>query len=155
MTPDPTEAPQPQLPVDGMLCFALYSATHAMQSVYADLLEPLGLTYPQYLVLSALWQKDGQSVGDIGRTLHLESNTLTPILKRMAAAGLILRGRDMADERRVLVHLSDAGRSLGPKTAHFAACILERSGLDLQGLRDLQSRVTALRNALRHSAPTG
>lgn len=137
------------MPLDRMLCFALYSATHAMQAVYADLLEPLGLTYPQYLVLSALWQRDGQSVGDLGRVLHLESNTLTPILKRMATAGLILRGRDEADERRVLVHLTDAGRAMAPRTADFGACVLGRSGLDMAGLADLQARVTALRDALR------
>lgn len=83
----------PALPPSHMLCFALYSAAHAMQAAYKPLLEPLGLTYPQYLALSALWAEDGQTVGQIGAALHLDSNTLTPLLKRLEQAGLLIRGR--------------------------------------------------------------
>ncbi|QYK43390.1 MAG: MarR family transcriptional regulator [Paracoccaceae bacterium] len=132
-----------------MLCFALYSATHAMQAVYAPLLEPLGLTYPQYLVLSALWQKDGQGVGELGRGLGLESNTLTPILKRMAAAGLILRDRDAADERRVTVRLADRGEALRAHAGPIAACVRERTGLAQDALAELQTQVSRLRDTLR------
>lgn len=135
-----------------MLCFALYSATHAMQAVYAPLLEPLGITYPQYLILATLWQQDDQTVGALGRALHLETNTLTPMLKRMAAAGLVERRRDGEDERRVRIRLTEAGQGLQAQTAHFPGCIHDRSGLTLDELVDLQGRIIRLRDHLRHPA---
>ncbi len=104
-----------------MLCFALHSAAHAMHAAYAPLLEPLGLTYPQYLALSALAAEDGQSVGTLGATLRLESNTLTPLLKRMEAAGWLTRRRSDRDERQVLLHLTDAGRALAGQAAAIPA----------------------------------
>lgn len=135
-----------------MLCFALYSATHAMQAVYAPLLDPLGITYPQYLILATLWQQDDQTVGALGRALHLETNTLTPMLKRMAAAGLVERRRDGDDERRVRISLTELGRGLKAQTAHFPGCVLDRSGLTLEDLMDLQGRITRLRDHLRRPA---
>ncbi len=137
------------VPVPQMLCFALYSTTHAMQAAYQPLLDDLDLTYPQYLVLSALWDADDQTVGQIARTLHLESNTLTPLLKRLQAMGHLTRTRDPGDERQVRVRLTDDGRALQPRAAHIPACILERSGLTLTALTALQGQITALRDHLR------
>jgi DNA-binding MarR family transcriptional regulator len=132
-----------------MICFALYSATHAMQHAYKPLLEALGLTYPQYLVLVALWGSDGQTVGQLGQALQLESNTLTPLLKRMEAQGLVARARDAKDERQVRVSLSTAGREMQARAAGIPGCILERSGMSLAGLTALRDQVNALRDQLR------
>jgi DNA-binding MarR family transcriptional regulator len=132
-----------------MICFALYSATHAMQHAYKPLLEALGLTYPQYLVLVALWGSDGQTVGQLGQALQLESNTLTPLLKRMEAQGLVARARDAKDERQVRVSLSTAGREMQGRAAGIPGCILERSGMSLAGLTALRDQVNALRDQLR------
>lgn len=137
------------IPVPQMLCFALYSATHAMQAAYQPLLDDLGLTYPQYLVLSALWERDDQTVSQIARTLQLESNTLTPLLKRMQTTGHLTRTRDPDDERQVRIRLTDQGRALQDRAAHIPGCILEKSGLTLPGLTALQARITDLRDHLR------
>lgn len=137
------------LPLSDMICFSLYSATHAMQAAYKPLLDEIGLTYPQYLVLTALWQTDGRSVGDIGQTLQLESNTLTPLLKRMEAQGLLSRARNRADERQVLVSLTEAGRALQARAAHVPACILEKSGMTLPALTALRDQINQLRGQLR------
>lgn len=139
------------IPVPQMICFALYSATHAMQAAYQPLLDDLGLTYPQYLVLSALWDRDDQTVTQIARTLHLESNTLTPLLKRLEAMGHLTRTRNPADERQVRIRLTDAARALQTRAAHIPGCILQKSGLSLQDLTALQTRITALRDHLRGS----
>ena len=137
------------LPVPQMICFALYSATHAMQHAYQPLLDGLGLTYPQYLVMSALWVEDGQTVGQIARALQLDSNTLTPLLKRIEGRGLVARTRDRADERQVRVTLTDAGRALQQDADPIPACILAKTGMTLPDLTDLQTRITALRDHLR------
>lgn len=131
-----------------MICFALYSASHAMQRTYGPLLESVGLTYPQYLVLIALWAEDGQSVGQIGRALQLESNTLTPLLKRVEALGLVTRTRSVADERQVIVALTEAGREMQARLAHIPACIVESSGMTLDALFSLRDQVNALRDGL-------
>ena len=138
-----------QMPVDDMLCFALYSATHAMQSVYKPMLDSLGLTYPQYLVLVSLWCKDNQTVGQLGVALHLESNTLTPLLKRMETAGHLTRHRNASDERQVQIRLTDQGRTLQPKTRDIPDCILAQSGLDLADVLALKTQITSLRDHLR------
>lgn len=132
-----------------MICFALYSATHAMQQAYKPLLEEIGLTYPQYLVMVTLWSEAGLSVGDIGRRVHLESNTLTPLLKRLEVQGLVIRRRDTEDERQVRIDLTEAGRALGPRAAHIPACILEKTEMDLTALTLLRDDITALRDRLR------
>ena len=139
----------PTLP--DMICFALYSANHAMQRVYAPLLSEMGLTYPQYLVLLSLWDQDDQTVGALGRALDLESNTLTPLLKRIEAQGLVARTRSAADERQVRVTLTDQGRSLQARAEHIPACILARSGLDTSALAALRDAVTTLRDQLRQA----
>ena len=140
---------QDQMPVSEMLCFALYSATHAMQSVYKPLLEDMGLTYPQYLVLVSLWVQDDQTVGQLCAALHLESNTLTPLLKRMEAAGHLTRQRNAQDERKVHIRLTDQGRNMRSKSQHLSRCIFDHCGLSLAALTDLQNSITALRDHLR------
>jgi DNA-binding MarR family transcriptional regulator len=135
-----------------MLCFSLYAAMHAMQAAYRPLLEPLGLTYPQYLVMSALWGQDGLSVGQIGQALHLDSNTLTPLIKRLQGAGLITRTRSTADERQVLVTLTDAGRAMAQRAAEIPACVLKASDLTTMQADILRDRLTALQKSLRASA---
>ncbi len=139
------------LPLPDMICFALYSATHAMQHVYKPLLDDLGLTYPQYLVLTALWTGQAQTVGSLGRQVQLESNTLTPLLKRLEERGLITRSRSTADERQVNITLTDTGRALQARAAHIPAAVLEKSGLSLDDLTRLRDQITTLRDQLRGS----
>lgn len=138
-------------PLPDMICFALYSANHAMQRVYAPLLSGLGLTYPQYLVLLSLWAQDRQTVGALGRALQLESNTLTPLLKRMEAQGLVSRSRDAADERQVIVALTAKGQGLQDQAAPVTACIFEACGLELDRLIALRGQITDLRDRLRQA----
>lgn len=137
------------MPLSDMICFSLYSATHAMQAAYKPLLDAIGLTYPQYLVLTALWQSDRQTVGQIGQTLQLESNTLTPLLKRMEAQGLLTRARSSSDERQVVIRLSPQGQALQARAAHIPACILEKSGMTLPQLTALRDQINLLRGQLR------
>ena len=138
------------------LCFAIYSAGHAFNRVYKPLLDRLGLTYPQYLVMVALWDRDDQTVGGLGEKLSLESSTLTPLLKRLETMGCVKRTRDPADERQVRVRLTDKGRAIRDKALEIPGCILEASGLKVQDLRRLRKDIAALRTALEsHTAKTG
>src|SRR6476620_5280999 len=108
--PAKTFDPDQMLRLDNQLCFALYSASLAMTKLYKPLLEELGLTYPQYLAMLALWEQDGLMVSELGERLSLDSGTLTPLLKRLEAAGFVSRIRDVQDERRVHIHLTTTGR---------------------------------------------
>ncbi|MEI4471340.1 MarR family winged helix-turn-helix transcriptional regulator [Frigidibacter sp. MR17.24] len=141
--------PDPPLPLDGMLCFALYSAAHAVQQLYKPVLDEMGLTYPQFLVMTALWERDGRTVSSLGQALRLESNTLTPLLKRMEAAGLVSRARDPQDERQVRITLSERGRALAARAGDPARCLMERSGLDAEALAGLRAQVAAFEAVLR------
>ena len=132
-----------------MLCFALHSAAHAMHAAYAPLLEPLGLTYPQYLALSALAARGEQTVSELGADLRLESNTLTPLLKRMEAAGWLSRKRDDRDERQVRLSLTDEGRALAKLAAGVPRAFGEKTGLDLAEITDLRDILSALRDRLK------
>ena len=132
-----------------MLCFALHSAAHAMHAAYAPLLDPLGLTYPQYLVLSQLAAQDGQTVGAIGTALRLESNTLTPLLKRMQSAGWLTRARDDRDERQVRITLTAEGRALADRAAQVPRAFVERTGLEMAQIIDLRDILGALRDRLK------
>lgn len=127
-----------------MLCFALYSANHAMTRLYRPLLQPLGLTYPQYLVLVALWSEDERRVGALGEELGLDTNTLTPLLKRMAEAGLVTRSRSAADERVVTVRLTDKGRALEAEAERITTCVFKATGLSVEELADLRDRIARL-----------
>ena len=144
-TPDPAEL----LLLDKQLCFALYSASHAMTRLYQPMLADLGLTYPQYLALLVLWEQDSLTVSDIGARLSLDSGTLTPLLKRMEAGGLITRLRDAADERRVVIRLTPAGRRLKSKAAAIPACLIEATGCSLDDVLTLTRQIQALKARLQ------
>ncbi|WP_420406255.1 MarR family winged helix-turn-helix transcriptional regulator [Nisaea sp.] len=135
-------------PLEDMLCFALYKAHHAMNRVYKPLLGELGLTYPQYLVLLALWERDDQNVGQLGALLHLESNTLTPLLKRLETAGLVHRRRAANDERQVLVSLTETGRAMQERSQGVTQCVLETLGMAHEETRPLVSSVSGVADAL-------
>ncbi|TNC74879.1 MarR family winged helix-turn-helix transcriptional regulator [Rubellimicrobium roseum] len=154
------ETAPPDLPdLTDFICFAVYSANHAFGRVYKPLLDELGLTYPQYLVMVVLWAQDGQTVGAIGRRLFLESNTLTPLLKRLEALGHVSRRRAVDDERQVIVSLTDKGRALRGKAREVPPCILDAVGLDLATLGRLRDDLVALRHRLidpeAEDAPAG
>jgi DNA-binding MarR family transcriptional regulator len=134
--------------LNDFLCFAIYSAGHAFNRLYKPLLEALDLTYPQYLVMVALWTKDDQTVGNLGDKLFLESSTLTPLLKRLEGMGYITRNRDLADERQVRVSLTKAGAALRAKARDIPGCILEATGLSADGLRRLQADISGVRDNL-------
>lgn len=136
--------------LDAALCFALYSASRALTSFYRPLLDELGLTYPQYLVLVALWERDGASVGELAARLRLDYGTLSPLLKRLEAAGLVRRTRRADDERSVTVALTDAGLALQGRAACIPEQVVAATGLDGQDfdrlratLRRLTEHVTA------------
>ena len=137
------------MPPKDMLCFALYSAAHAMQSAYAPLLDPLGLTYPQYLVISALHGAQDQTVGQLGALVMLDSNTLTPLLKRMEVAGWLTRRRDGADERQVRVALTPKGAGLADQLQGVPGCFADKSGLSMPQIVTLRDTLSALRDQLR------
>ncbi|MEO8300029.1 MAG: MarR family transcriptional regulator [Burkholderiales bacterium] len=141
------------LALDRQLCFALYAASLAMTKTYKPLLEPLGLTYPQYLVMLVLWEGDGITVSQLGGRLSLDSGTLTPLLKRMAAQGLVQRQRDTADERRVLLWLTDAGRSLQRQALAVPQAVACASACDLAEIGPLVQRLNALRAQLNSADP--
>jgi MarR family transcriptional regulator, organic hydroperoxide resistance regulator len=137
-----------KLPLDSQLCFSLYAATIAVNRTYKPMLDQLGLTYPQYLVLSTLWEQDGLAVSAIAGRLSLESSTITPLVKRLEAAGFLTRKRNARDERQVLVSLTIKGRSLEQKTACLTDKLLERSGLTPDQLTKLNEQVRKLQDAL-------
>lgn len=121
------------------LCFAVYSTAHAFNRLYKPLVDSLGLTYPQYLVMLILWEQDGRTVKSIGDRLHLDSGTLTPLLKRLEASGLVARTRDAADERQVMITLTEQGVALKEKARavpKVVACATGRPVSELQALRD-------------------
>ena len=136
------------LQLDNQLCFALYSASLAMTKLYAPLLNALNLTYPQYLVLLVLWEQDGLTVTALGDRLTLNSGTLTPLLKRMEASGLLLRKRSQDDERRVLVSLTPEGKKLKTRAAAIPSCVTEATDCSLSALLALTAQLKALRDRL-------
>ena len=136
------------LQLDNQLCFALYSASLAMTKVYKPLLDELGLTYPQYLAMLVLWERDGLMVSELGDKLFLDSGTLTPLLKRLETSGYISRIRALEDERRVYVTLTSSGRKLKTRAAKIPGCILSASQCSVPELMSLTSQVQALRKKL-------
>jgi len=136
------------LQLDHQLCFALYSASLAMTKLYKPLLEDLGLTYPQYLAMLVLWETDGVTVSELGDRLHLDSGTLTPLLKRLESAELVTRLRDVQDERRVLIRLTATGRKLKARAARIPGCVLQATQCDLSEVLNLTRQVQALRDRL-------
>lgn len=144
-TPD---APTPRL--EDFMCFAVYSANLAFGRAYKPILEKLGLTYTQYIAIVALWEQDNQTVGGLGEKLFLESNTLTPILKKLEELGYLQRKRDPADERQVIVHLTEEGRRLREKG--LCMNLVKETGLSPEDFRHLQKGIVALRNNLARAA---
>ncbi len=132
------------------LCFAIYSANLAYGRAYKPILEELGLTYTQYITIVALWENDNQTVSGLGEKLFLESNTLTPILKKLEGMGYLRRQRDLADERQVLVSLTDAGRRLREKGLEMN--LVKASGLTADEFPKMQRAVVTLRNNLIKAA---
>lgn len=139
-------------PTQHMVCFSLYAATRATTKAYAALLEPHGLTYPQYLVLVLLWTRDERSVRDLGEALDLDSGTLSPLLRRMEQSALVTRGRTASDERVVTVSLTAHGRDLQQGLAHVPACIAEGMGVTLAGAQQLIAALHDLADGMRATA---
>ena len=144
-------APCESLMLDNQLCFALHSTSLLMTKVYKPLLQALGLTYPQYLAMMVLWEEDGLTVGEISSRLLTDPGSLTPLLKRLEAEGLLSRTRSREDERVVVVELTNTGRALQDKAMGIPQCILGASGLELDQMRKLQAQLIALRSNLQSS----
>ena len=134
--------------LDNQICFAIYSTAHAFNRVYKPLLEGLGLTYPQYLAMLVLWERDGLSVKEIGDRLFLDSGTLTPLLKRLETAELIKRTRSTEDERQVLIALTSRGQALRDKARAVPQGILAASGCSVTELAAMKNQLIALRERL-------
>ncbi len=139
------------LTLEEQICFALYSASRALTSRYRELLEPLALTYPQYLALLVLWETGGSTVSGLGERLHLDSGTLSPLLRRLEQGGLVERNRQPQDERVVMVTLTAAGRELRARAASIPAAICASTGLSLTDLGELRDQVFEVASAARVS----
>ena len=149
-------APPPSddaLSLDNFLCFAIYSTGHAFNQFYRPLLDAIALTYPQYLVMVALWTGNDQTVKALGEKLSLESSTLTPLLKRLEAAGYLTRARDPDDERQVRVRLTATGRALKSRARSIPACVGGALGLSNEQLKTLQADILSIRDRLLAARP--
>ena len=147
----PSTSADKMLALDNQFCFALYSASLAMTKAYKPLLDNLGLTYPQYLAMLVLWQEDDLLVKDIGERLFLDSGTLTPLLKRLEAAGMVARTRDEKDERQVRVTLTPEGRALKRRARTIPEQVMCASGQSGQALSALRNQLALLRDSLTHA----
>lgn len=158
--PSPASATRPHYPelgVDEQLCLALQITDSLISRIYRGLLKPLGLTHPQYLVLLVLWEGDRRTMGDLRATLNLDTGAITPLVKRMEAAGLLRRSRDTADERRVWVDLTDRGWALRDEVAAVRREVGRRIPLSPKALADLRATLQRLNGALLdhdHAAQT-
>ncbi len=130
------------------LCFSVYSTSIAINRMYKPMLDPLGLTYPQYLVLGALWQQDGQTIGAIAEHLALESSTITPLVKRLEQSGFVTRHRNSTDERQVHVRLTDKGRDVRAKTHCLKDMMMKKSAMSAEEMIRLNEDIQTLLNAL-------
>jgi len=136
------------LRLDRQVCFPLYAASNLITRLYRPLLDALGLTYPQYLVRMVLWEKSPCTVGEVGEQLHLETGTLTPLLKRMEAAGLVARKRDASDERRVLVTLTEPGEALRAPAKSVPRALADKLAMPVTDLERLRTTLTGLLGAM-------
>ena len=136
-----TRLPAPSAVLEDQLCFALYAASRAMTARYRPLLDAIGLTYPQYLVMLLLWEEDNQTVGQLGARLSLDSGTLSPLLKRLTTAGLVTRHRRVEDERSVAIVLTDAGRALRDKADAISEEIICALDMDRAEFADLKAKL--------------
>lgn len=140
------------LNLNNFLCFAIYSTGHAFNQLYRPLLDALQLTYPQYLVMVTLWDRDDVTVKEIGQRLFLESSTLTPLLKRLEGLGYLTRTRDAVDERQVRLRLTEDGRKLRAKALDIPLCIGEAVGLKLAEIQRLVGEISELRSNIHEAA---
>ena len=147
MRSKPTTADMQRL--DNQLCFAVYSTSLAMTRLYKPLLEKLALTYPQYIVMLALWEQDGVMVSELGARLSLDSGTLTPLLKRLEATGYVARVRDVADERRVRLTLTATGRKLKARAATVPGCLMAATQCPVSELVTLTQQLQTLRDRIK------
>jgi DNA-binding MarR family transcriptional regulator len=136
------------LDLDDFLCFSIYSANHAFNRLYQPLLRKINLTYPQFIVMILLWKQNNQTVGEIAEKLHLQTNTLTPLLKRLEALGYVARARDPEDERQVRVTLTEASRTLRLRTSAIVEKVRDATGLPSEEMTGLVEQTKALREAL-------
>jgi DNA-binding MarR family transcriptional regulator len=143
--PSPLRDPSPaELHLDNQLCFSVYAAAHAFTQAYKPHLGPLGLTYPQYLVMLLLWEKDGRAVNELGQPLHLDSGTLTPLLKRLEKVGLVARRRCDKDERVMRIHLTETGKALRDKAKHIPGdmlCAVDMALPEVIALRETLKKI--------------
>ena len=146
--------PPPSVALDDQLCFALYAASRAVTARYRPMLDELGLTYPQYLVMMLLWEQDHQTVGQLGARLSLDSGTLSPLLKRLTAAGLVTRHRRVEDERSVSIALTDTGRALHEKSLRISEEMIGAIGFDVAEFDDLKRRLRLLTERVTTGAET-
>ncbi|EJM99869.1 transcriptional regulator [Phyllobacterium sp. YR531] len=137
-----------QLKLENFLCFAIYSTANAVTRAYQPRLTALKLTYPQYLVMVVLWEEENQTVTAIGDKLSLDSGTLTPLLKRLEAAGLISRRRDKADERQVLINLTDEGRAMKERAESVPIAMGQAFGCTMDEARGMRAELIGLRDNL-------
>jgi DNA-binding MarR family transcriptional regulator len=137
--------------MEDQLCFTVYSTGMAIQRAYRPLLDDLGVTYPQYLVMNVLWREDGRTVGDIADELALEPSTMTPLLKRLEVAGLVRRARNPANERQVVITLTSEGQALRERAGCLGEALLDASGQTMPELSDLNIRLKSLRDAVYES----
>ena len=151
---DPISRSKVFLRFDDFLCFTLYAANHAMNRAYKPLLDKIGLTYPQYIVMVLLWEKDQQTVKDLGERLFLGSNTLTPLLKRLEKMGYVTRQRAPGDERKVIIHLTEQGKVLKEDVLEIPDCIIDATGLTPENLEYLQAQLSLLRRNLEIAIET-
>jgi len=139
-----TALPAPSVALDDQLCFALYAASRAVTARYRPMLEEIGLTYPQYLVMMLLWETDHQTVGQLGSRLALDSGTLSPLLKRLTAAGLVTRHRRVEDERSVSIALTEQGRALQDKAFRISEEMIGAIAFDTAEFDELKERLRLL-----------
>ena len=139
-----TALPAPTVALDDQLCFALYAASRAVTARYRPMLDEIGLTYPQYLVMMLLWEQDNQTVGQLGNRLALDSGTLSPLLKRLTAAGLVTRHRRVEDERSVSIALTDSGRALRERAFAISESMIGAIAFDRAEFHELMGRLRLL-----------
>ena len=148
-----TALPAPSVALDDQLCFALYAASRAVTARYRPMLDEIGLTYPQYLVMMLLWETDHQTVGQLGSRLALDSGTLSPLLKRLTAAGLVTRHRRVEDERSVAIALTDQGRALRDRAFAISESMIGTIGFDRGEFSDLMQRLRLLTDRVNKGEP--
>ena len=140
----PVDARAPQLRLENQICFLFHRISRDLTATYRPLLSELGLTYPQYLVMLVLWERDGASIGEIGQRVCLDSGTLSPLVRRLEKAGLVERRREPTDERRVTVHLTDDGRDLQSRARRVPSLLAERLTDEPAGYQALHRQLTDL-----------